>query len=115
MVAVAVPTGRTLLRLAVTGAVALGSAVMAADSAEAGPGTRWDRLAQCESSGRWSTNSGNGFSGGLQSTRSTWKANGGRGMPHEATRAQQIRVAERVLERQGWTAWPACSRKLGYR
>jgi resuscitation-promoting factor RpfA len=107
--------GRSVLRLAVVGAVTLGAPVALAESAEAGPGGRWDRLAKCESSGNWSTDSGNGYYGGLQFSRSTWKAFGGEGMPHRASRSQQIKVAERVLRTQGWKAWPACSRKLGYR
>jgi len=115
MAAVAVPAGRTLLRMAVAGAVALGAPVALADVAQAGTGGRWDRIAQCESSGKWSTNTGNGYSGGLQFSRSTWKAYGGKGSPHKASRSQQIKVAERVLQKQGWKAWPVCSRKLGYR
>jgi hypothetical protein len=115
MVAVTVPAGRTLLRLAVAGAVALGAPVALAESAQAGTGGRWDRIAQCESSGKWSTNTGNGYYGGLQFSARTWKAFGGAGMPHRASRAQQIKVAERILRKQGWKAWPACSRKLGYR
>jgi LysM repeat protein len=83
-----------------------------AASADSG-GTVWDRLAQCESSGNWAINTGNGFSGGLQFTPSTWHAFGGSGKAHQATREQQIVVAERVLAKQGWGAWPACSRKLG--
>jgi hypothetical protein len=115
MVAVAVPAGRTLLRMAVAGAVALGAPVALADGAQAGTGGHWDRIAQCESSGKWSTNTGNGYSGGLQFSSSTWKAYGGKGSPHKASRSQQIKVAERVLRTQGWKAWPVCSRKLGYR
>ena len=115
MVAVAFPAGRTLLRFAVAGVVALGTPVALADSAAAGTGGRWDRIAQCESSGKWSTNSGNGYYGGLQFSARTWKAFGGKGSPHRASRSQQIKVAERVLRKQGWKAWPACSRKLGYR
>jgi hypothetical protein len=115
MVAVTVPAGRTLLRLAVAGAVALGAPVAVADSAQAGTGSRWDRIAQCESSGKWSTNTGNGYYGGLQFSARTWKSFGGAGMPHRASRAQQIKVAERILRKQGWKAWPVCSRKLGYR
>jgi resuscitation-promoting factor RpfA len=115
MVAVvaAVPARRTLLRLAVTGAVALGSSVVTVGAAEAAG--KWDEIAACESGGNWATNTGNGFYGGLQFTLSTWESFGGRGMPHHASRGEQIRVAERVLESQGWGAWPACSRKLGYR
>ncbi len=73
----------------------------------------WDRLAECESGGNWSTNTGNGFYGGLQFSLSTWQAYGGTGMPHEATREEQIAVAKRVQADQGWGAWPACTAKLG--
>jgi resuscitation-promoting factor RpfB len=73
----------------------------------------WDRLAECESGGNWSINTGNGFYGGLQFTLSTWRAYGGTGMPHEATREEQIAVAERVQDAQGWGAWPGCTSKLG--
>jgi resuscitation-promoting factor RpfB len=73
----------------------------------------WDRLAECESGGNWSINTGNGFYGGLQFSLSTWRAYGGTGMPHEASREEQIAVAERVQDEQGWGAWPACTSKLG--
>ncbi|MBI4034475.1 transglycosylase family protein [Candidatus Saccharibacteria bacterium] len=73
----------------------------------------WDRLAQCESGGNWAINTGNGYSGGLQFTPGTWQANGGSGQAWQASRAQQIRVANNVLASQGWGAWPACSARLG--
>jgi len=75
----------------------------------------WDRLAACESTSNWHANTGNGFLGGLQFTLSTWRAYGGVGSPAQASRAQQIAVAERVLAGQGWRAWPACSRVIGVR
>lgn len=75
----------------------------------------WDRIAQCESGGNWSINTGNGYSGGLQFHPQTWKAYGGKGRAHNASRGEQIAVAERVLAGQGWGAWPACSRKAGLR
>ncbi|MHA7275308.1 transglycosylase family protein [Arthrobacter sp. HLT1-21] len=81
--------------------------------ANAAPGSTWDSLAQCESGGNWGINTGNGFSGGLQFTPSTWAAFGGQGAPQDASREQQIAVAENVLQGQGWGAWPACSSKLG--
>lgn len=68
----------------------------------------WDAIAQCESSGNWAINTGNGFYGGLQFLPSTWWANGGTGMPQNASRAEQIRVAENVLRTQGIGAWPVC-------
>jgi hypothetical protein len=78
-------------------------------------GSVWDRLAQCESGGNWATNTGNGYFGGLQFSAGTWRANGGSGSAHSASRAEQIRVAQRVLASQGWGAWPACSSGLGLR
>ena len=81
-------------------------------------GSVWDQLAQCEAGGDWSINTGNGFSGGLQFTPSTWAAFGGTEYApaaHMATREQQIAVAERVRAGQGWGAWPACTSKLGLR
>lgn len=76
----------------------------------------WDRLAQCESSGEWSANTGNSFYGGLQFGQPTWKDFGGlRYAPRAdlATRGEQVAVAEKVLNVQGWSAWPVCSRKAG--
>jgi Transglycosylase-like domain/LysM domain len=78
-------------------------------------GSVWDRLARCESGGNWGTNTGNGYSGGLQFTPGTWRANGGSGSAHNASRSEQIRVAQRVQASQGWGAWPACSSRLGLR
>ena len=108
-------TGRTLARTAIAGAV-IGAPLAAAPAAQAETGgTVWDKLAQCESTGNWAINTGNGFSGGLQFTPGTWRAFGGTGVAHHASREAQIVVAERVLAKQGWGAWPACSSKLGLR
>jgi resuscitation-promoting factor RpfE len=71
----------------------------------------WDAIAQCESGGNWAISTGNGFSGGLQFTSSTWHANGGSGSPAGASREEQIRVAENVLHSQGIGAWPVCGRR----
>lgn len=105
--------GRSLLRLAVAGAVVLGTPVALAGTANAAPDSDWDALAQCESGGDWSINTGNGYSGGLQFSPTTWRAFGGSGSAHNASRSEQIAIAENVLAGQGWGAWPACSRKLG--
>jgi LysM repeat protein len=78
-------------------------------------GSVWDRLAQCESGGNWSTSTGNGFYGGLQFTTSSWRAAGGSGMPNQASREEQISVAQRLQQQQGWGAWPTCSAKIGVR
>lgn len=79
----------------------------------AGDGSVWDRIAACESGGNWAINTGNGFYGGLQFTLSTWQAYGGTGLPQNASREEQIAVAERVQAGQGWGAWPVCSIKAG--
>ena len=82
--------------------VALGVAVASADS------VNWDAIAACESGGNWAINTGNGYFGGLQFSPSTWRSNGGSGMPHQASREEQIRIAENVLRTQGIGAWPSC-------
>jgi hypothetical protein len=68
----------------------------------------WDAVAQCESGGNWAASTGNGTYGGLQFKPATWAANGGIGSPATASRAEQIRVAEKVLASQGPGAWPTC-------
>ncbi len=81
-------------------------------------GATWDKLAQCESGGNWSINTGNGYHGGLQFNSGTWAAHGGTTYAptaDQATREQQIAIAEKVQSSQGWGAWPACSSSLGLR
>ena len=116
--AAAPPSAQAPATTAPSGAQA-GAPVAPADTtntADSGtPVSTWDKVAQCESGGNWATSTGNGFHGGLQFTASTWRSFGGSGMPHQASRTEQIAVAERVLDAQGWKAWPACSRKLGLR
>ncbi len=77
----------------------------------------WDKLAKCEATGNWATNSGNGYYGGLQFDAGTWRAYGGIAyapLPHQAGREEQIAIASKVRDdRGGYGAWPACSRKLG--
>lgn len=78
----------------------------------------WDTLAQCESGGDWSINTGNGYHGGLQFSASTWSAFGGgqyASTADQASREQQIDIASRVQEGQGWGAWPACTSSMGLR
>lgn len=78
-------------------------------------GDVWDRIAQCESGGNWSINTGNGYYGGLQFTPGSWRAAGGSGLPHQASREEQIERGKILQSKQGWGAWPACTRKLGLR
>ena len=83
---------------------------MAAGTANA-DSVNWDAVAACESGGNWSINTGNGYYGGLQFSLGTWRANGGTGMPHQASREEQIRIAERVRAASGgYGAWPHCGK-----
>jgi hypothetical protein len=78
----------------------------------ASTGANWYAIAQCESSGVWSANTGNGYWGGLQFAPSTWFAYGGGPFdgagPFPYSSGAQIAVAERVLAAQGPGAWPNC-------
>ena len=103
---------RGVAKVAVAGAVIGVPLTIAATPANASS-VNWDAVAHCESGGNWGTSTGNGFYGGLQFTLSTWHANGGAGMPQNASRAEQIAVAERVLASQGIGAWPVCGRYAG--
>lgn len=114
---------RNLARVVVAGVVVAGSPLaLAGTSTAATPRTTpapsasdgvWDQIAQCESGGKWNTSTGNGYFGGLQFAPSTWRAYGGKGSAHGASKAEQIQVAEKVLAAQGWGAWPSCSKKVG--
>lgn len=104
----------TALAMGVSGAVA---AVLSGGSpASAATTSTWGKVADCESSGNWKTNTGNGYSGGLQFSPQTWSAYKPAGYPqqaYQATKAQQITVAERVLAAQGPGAWPVCGPRAG--
>ncbi len=75
----------------------------------------WDRLAQCESGGNWAANTGNGYYGGLQFSSATWRSVGGTGLPHQNSRETQIEMGKRLQAKAGWSQWPSCTRRLGYR
>ena len=82
--------------------VALGAGTANADS------VNWDAVAACESGGNWAINTGNGYYGGLQFNRASWNANGGRdfaALPHQASRAEQITVANRYYAKAGLGPW----------
>ncbi|MBO0843941.1 MAG: transglycosylase family protein [Nocardioides sp.] len=109
---------RTLITSTVAAAAVTVPLVATAAPSNAATLRTWNRLAQCESGGRWHINTGNGYYGGLQISASTWRAYGGRHyayLPNRATKAHQIRVAERIRAGQGWGAWPTCSARLGLR
>ncbi len=77
---------------------------------------QWERVAHCESGDNWHINTGNGYYGGLQFSASTWSSydvDNFASRADLATRNQQIDVANRVLNSQGWNAWPVCSQYAG--
>ncbi|MFJ2936703.1 transglycosylase family protein [Streptomyces sp. NPDC087219] len=94
----------------VTG-VAVAAPLMTAGTASAATVSEWDTVAACESGGNWSINTGNGYYGGLQFSASTWAAYGGTAYAstaNQASKSQQIAIAEKVLAGQGKGAWPSC-------
>ncbi|WP_193105104.1 transglycosylase family protein [Brachybacterium sp. FME24] len=110
------------VRIAPKVAAATGGAVVAAGLSAAGPGVAtaddsvWDKVAQCESGGNWSINTGNGYYGGLQFSSSTWKAFGGgqyASTANKASKSEQIAIAQRTLQQQGPGAWPTCGQRAG--
>ncbi|MFC9786575.1 transglycosylase family protein [Rhodococcus sp. NPDC127528] len=81
-------------------------------------GSTWDALAQCEATGNWAINTGNGFYGGVQFDQNTWERQGGlKYAPRAdlATREEQIAIASKTQQSQGWGAWPSCTSRLGMR
>ncbi|MFC8084729.1 MULTISPECIES: resuscitation-promoting factor protein RpfA [unclassified Streptomyces] len=105
---------RVIAVAGVTGA-AVAAPLMAAGNASAATASEWDAVAQCESGGNWSINTGNGYYGGLQFSASTWAAYGGTqyaATADQASKAQQIEIAEKVLAGQGKGAWPVCGTGL---
>jgi hypothetical protein len=106
-----VPMEATLLPIAPRPVAAPAARVVTYDG-----DTVWDALAQCESGGNWAINTGNGYYGGLQFSLATWQGYGGSAYaayPHQATREEQIAVAERLRAVRGYQPWPACRAKLG--
>src|SRR4051812_46786680 len=104
------------LGLVVAGAAGTLALIAPGTAAQAKSSVNWDAVAQCESGGNWSINTGNGYYGGLQFSRSTWKAYGGgkyASTANKASRSEQIRIAEKVLDGQGIGAWPVCGKKAG--
>ncbi|WP_076261829.1 transglycosylase family protein [Intrasporangium flavum] len=98
----------------IAGAATVVGGLTTAGSAKAA--SVWDSVAQCESSGNWHINTGNGYYGGLQFSQSTWVGFGGRAYAPRAdlaSKAEQIAIAQKVLAVQGPGAWPVCSRRAG--
>ena len=94
-------TASIVAGMTLAGAAAVGFSA----PAQAATVDTWDRLAECESNGTWDINTGNGFYGGVQFTLSSWQAVGGEGYPHQASKAEQITVANRVYADNGLAQW----------
>ncbi|MCW7943297.1 peptigoglycan-binding protein LysM [Streptomyces hygroscopicus] len=104
-----------LVAAGVTGS-AIAIPLLGATGASAAGGTTWDQVAECESGGSWSADSGNGRYGGLQLSQDDWDKYGGldyAASPDQASRSQQIAVAEKVLAARGVSAWPVCGLTSG--
>src|SRR3954466_6005811 len=98
------------------GATAFALPFVGMTPAHAATDEQWDNVARCESGGNWHINTGNGYYGGLQFTQGTWVNYGGSAFAsrgHLATREDQISIANKVQQAQGWGAWPVCSRYAG--
>jgi nucleoid-associated protein YgaU len=107
-------SGRLALGIAAAGTA--GAFALLGSPSPASAAVNWDAVAQCESGGNWSINTGNGYYGGLQFSKSTWKAYGGTKYAptaNKASRSQQIAIANKVLSGQGIGAWPVCGKKGG--
>ena len=101
---------------AVTAGILGAAAFISVPSANSASVSTWDRVAQCESGGNWSINTGNGYYGGLQFAAGTWRSHGGTAYASRAdlaSKSAQIAVAERVLASQGPGAWPVCGPRAG--
>ncbi|MFI6691874.1 transglycosylase family protein [Streptomyces sp. NPDC050433] len=99
----------------VTGS-AIAIPLLGATGASAADASTWDRVAECESGGMWSADLGNGYYGGLQISQETWDDFGGTAYAptaDQASRSQQIAVAEKILAEQGPSAWPTCALVTG--
>ena len=105
-----------LVATASLGTAGIALPLIGATSASAASVSTWDKVASCESGGDWSINTGNGYYGGLQFSRSTWAGYGGTAYAataDHASKGQQISIAEKVLASQGPGAWPVCGPRAG--
>ncbi|MEE1652035.1 transglycosylase family protein [Brachybacterium sp. J144] len=103
--------GLTRSAVALAGGAVVASGMLALTTTSASAASGWDEVAACESGGDWSINTGNGYYGGLQFSQSTWEGFGGTeyaARADQASKSEQIAVAERVLAEQGAGAWPTC-------
>ncbi|WP_329203238.1 MULTISPECIES: transglycosylase family protein [unclassified Streptomyces] len=107
---------KRILSATLVGLVSASAVCLNVTTAGAASVSTWDKVANCESSGNWSINTGNGYYGGLQFSASTWSAFGGGAYASRAdlaTKQQQILIGEKVLAAQGQGAWPSCGPQAG--
>ncbi|MFU8851150.1 transglycosylase family protein [Micromonospora sp. SL1-18] len=107
---------RVVVGALVVGAATGAAAVLGPAAPASASSVNWDAVAQCESGGNWHINTGNGYYGGLQFSKSTWNGYGGQRYASRAdlaSRSEQIAIAEKVLDGQGIGAWPVCGKKGG--
>ena len=103
-------TSSNVTKAPVSRVLAIGTLAQPASSAAGSTdnAAMWDRIAQCESGGNWSINTGNGYYGGLQFASGTWLGNGGgqyAARADLASREQQIAVANVVYAARGLSPW----------
>jgi len=95
----------------IAGSRTLAALGVTAREASADPGTILERIAECESGGEPTMDTGNGYYGKYQFSRSTWRSVGGRGNPARASESEQDRRAARLYRREGTKPWPVCGRQ----
>ena len=95
----------------IAGSETLAALGVTAHESSSDPGTILERIAECESGGDPTMNTGNGYFGKYQFSRATWRAVGGRGNPARASEAEQDRRALRLYRREGTKPWPVCGRQ----
>lgn len=104
---------RAMGAVVATGAVVAIPLALGTGTASAAGSHDWSGVAECESSGNWSANTGNGYYGGIQFSASTWASVGGSGLPHQHSREEQIKRGQILQSRAGWGQWPHCAAQLG--
>jgi hypothetical protein len=92
------------------GLIVSGVATAAPASAHGTMDSKLHKLRSCESGNNYHENTGNGYFGAYQFSRSTWRGLGFHGRPDQARHLTQDRAAKRLHHESGWGAWPSCSR-----
>ncbi|WP_328648356.1 transglycosylase family protein [Amycolatopsis sp. NBC_00348] len=97
---------RTVARILLLAFAALGLQLTVPAIASADPASSaWAKLRMCESSGRYATNTGNGYYGAYQFDLPTWRSVGGAGRPDQAAAHEQDYRALYLYRMRGWQPW----------